>query len=152
MTWDGDPTSWADYTRKVRLQWEKTPKHKRYLLGPELASRLTGRAWSVTPSLDHTELGKKNGTKYLLRFLRDRLCHTAVPDAGARLEDLLIRLRRPLGMSMAQWSNEVLEAYRKLQRALARARRQEQERRWAPTSCKWGYNPIKGLINGQLPL
>ena len=129
VTWDGDPSSWADYTRKVRLQWEKTPKHKRYLLGPELASRLTGRAWSVTPSLNHQELGKKNGTKYLPRFLRDRLCRTAVPDAGARLEDLLIRLRRPLGMSMAQWSNEVLEAYRKVQRALARARRQEQDRR-----------------------
>lgn len=129
VTWDGDPSSWADYTRKVRLQWEKTPKHKRYLLGPELASRLTGRAWSVTPSLNHQELGKKNGTKYLLSFLRDRLCRTAVPDAGARLEDLLIRLRRPLGMSMAQWSNEVLEAYRKVQRALARARRQERDRR-----------------------
>lgn len=129
VTWDGDPSTWADYSRKVRLQWEKTPRHKRYLLGPELASRLTARAWSVTPSLDHRELGKKNGTKYLLRFLRDRLCATAVPDAGARLEDLLIRLRRPLGMTMAQWSNEVLEAYRKVQRALARARRQEQDRR-----------------------
>ena len=48
-----------------------------------------------------------------------------VPDAGARLEDLLIRLRRPLGMTMSQWSNEVQEAYRKVQRALVRARKME---------------------------
>ena len=118
-TWppDGDPATWADYTRKVRLQWEKTPSWKRRHLGPELASRLTGRAWAVTYELSHEKLSKKNGTKYLLRYLQDRLCRTPVPDAGARLEDLLIRLRRPLGMTMSQWS--------KVQRALVRACKME---------------------------
>ena len=123
-TWDGDPVTWGDYARKVRLQWEMTASHKRRLLGPELASKLTGRAWSITPSLDHAKLTKRNGTKYLLRFLQERLCRTAIPDAGARLEDLLIRLRRPLGMPMSQWANEVMESYRKVQRALIRARQQ----------------------------
>ena len=121
-SWNGEPTGWNDYARQVRLCWEKTPKHKRKLLGPELASKLTGRAWAVTPSLDHSKLGKRNGTKYLLKYLQERLCRTAIPDAGARLEDLLIRLRRPLGMAMSQWANEVLEGYRKVQRALIRAR------------------------------
>eukprot|EP00435_Cladocopium_sp_Y103_P024092 s1073_g5.t2 len=125
-SWNGEPTSWNDYARQVRLQWERTPTHKRRLLGAELASRLTSRAWAVTPDLDHKKLGKKNGAKYLLKFLQDRLCRTAIPDAGARLEDLLIRLRRPLGMSMGQWSNELLEAYRKVQRAMIRARQLQQ--------------------------
>ena len=124
VTWDGEPSTWGDYARKVRFQWEKTPRHKRSLLGPDLASRLTGRAWAVTPSLDHARLNKRNGAKYLLRYLQERLCRTAVPDAGARLEDLLIRMRRPLGMSMSQWANEVLENYRRLQRAMVRARNQ----------------------------
>jgi hypothetical protein len=128
VTWDGDPATWPDYSRKVRLQWEKTQPHKRRHLGPDLASRLTGRAWGVTADLNHRLLAKKNGTKYLLRVLRDRLCRTAVPDAGARLEDLLIRLRRPLGMTMSQWSNEVMETYRKVQRALMRAQQQQRER------------------------
>ena len=122
VTWDGDPSSWADYSRKVRLQWEKTEKHKRKLLGPELASRLSGRAWAVVPSLDHKLLQKKNGTKYLLRFLRDRLCRTAVPDAGAKLEELFIKMKRPAGMTMSEWANQVQESYRKVQRALVRAR------------------------------
>ena len=121
-SWNGEPAGWNDYARQVRLCWEKTPKHKRKLLGPELASKLTGRAWAVTPSLDHSKLGKRNGTKYLLKYLQERLCRTAVPDAGARLEDLLIRLRRPLGTAMSHWANEVLEGYRKVQRALIRAR------------------------------
>ena len=124
VTWDGEPSTWGDYARKVRFQWEKTPRHKRSLLGPDLASRLTGRAWAVTPSLDHSLLRKRNGAKYLLRYLQERLCRTAVPDAGSRLEDLLIRMRRPLEMSMSQWANEVLENCRRLQRAMVRARNQ----------------------------
>ena len=136
VTWDGDPATWPDYTRKVRLQFEKTSRKKRHLLGAELASRLSGRAWSVTHELDHVKLGKRNGVKYLLKYLQERLCRTAVPDAGARLEDLLIRLRRPAGMTMSQWANEVQEAYRKVQRALVRARQQAQARKGGsvPTS------------------
>ena len=35
VSWDGDASTWGDYTRKVRLQFEKTPPHKRKLaLGP----------------------------------------------------------------------------------------------------------------------
>ena len=113
---------WNDYARQVRLCWEKTQPHKRKLLGPQLASKLTGRAWAVTPNLNHKKLGKKHGCKYLLKYLQERLCRTAIPDVGSRLEDVLIRLRRPLGMAMSQLSNEVMEAYRKVQRALIKAR------------------------------
>lgn len=100
-------------------------QHKRRLLGPELASKLTAKAWSVTPDLDHPKLSKKNGCKYLLKFLQERLRRAAVPDAEARLEDLLIRLRMTSTssrMSMSQWANEVMEAHRKVQRAMIRAR------------------------------
>ena len=85
VSWDGEPSTWADYCRKVRLQYEKTPRKKRSLLGPELASRLTHKAWTVTAELDHYKLSKKNGVKYLLMFLKEKLCRTAVHDAGARL-------------------------------------------------------------------
>ena len=53
VSWDGEVNTWPDYARKVRLQWEKTAPRKRRQLGPELASRLTGRAWAVTPALGH---------------------------------------------------------------------------------------------------
>ena len=81
------------------------------------ASRLTGRAWTVTAELDYSRL-----RKYFLEFLRSRLCQTAVPDAGARVEELLIKLRRPPGMGFAQWSATLVESYRKVQRSLIRAR------------------------------
>ena len=63
MTWDGEQTTWTDYARKVRLQYEKTDVHKRKHLAPELASRLTGRAWTVTAELDYNKLSSKSGVK-----------------------------------------------------------------------------------------
>ena len=68
-TWDVDPAGWTDYCLKMCLQLEKTPRRKQGLLGPELASRLTGRAWAITAELSHRKLRKPPGVKYLLSFL-----------------------------------------------------------------------------------
>ena len=48
VTWDGNPATWTEYVKRVRFQYEKTEPRKRRLLGAELASRLTNRAWEVT--------------------------------------------------------------------------------------------------------
>ena len=124
VTWSGELSQWPDYVRKVRLQFEKTKESRRRMLGPELASRLTDKAWQAIYDIDHKRLASPSGAKYLLTFLRDKLCRAPVPDAGARLEDLLIRLRRSPGTPFAQWAHEVRESYRHLQRALLRARRE----------------------------
>ena len=64
-TWNGDPVLWQDYVKRVRLQYERTPVKKRSLLGAELASRLTGRAWDVASAdLDHQRLQKPDGPAY----------------------------------------------------------------------------------------
>ena len=134
VTWDGDQTTWTDYTRKVRLQYEKTEVHKRKHLAPELASRLTGCAWTVTAELDYNKLSSKSGVKYLLEYLRSRLCQTAVPDAGARLEELLIKLRRPPSMGFAQWSATLLETnglWSELALAPSRRNRRQRRSRWS---------------------
>ena len=128
-TWNGDPVLWQDYVKRVRLQYERTEYHKRKYLGAGLASRLTGRAWEVASSeLDHHQLSKPDGAAYLLRYLESRLCKAPIPDTGQLLEDFFIRLRRPHGSSMAEWSNQVREAYRRLQRAMARQRSDQAQR------------------------
>ena len=122
-TWNGDPVLWQDYVKRVRLQYERTPVKKRSLLGAELASRLTGRAWDVTSAdLDHQRLQKPDGPAYLLQFLEQKLGKGPIPDSGQRLEDFFVRLRRSPGQSMAEWSTQLRESYRRLQRALARQR------------------------------
>ena len=92
--WDGDITTFQDYVRKVRLAFEKTRRRRRRLLGPDLVSQLTGRAWVITQEIDHGRLTQPDGARYLVEFLEDKLARVPVPDAGARAEELLVRLRR----------------------------------------------------------
>lgn len=73
---------------------------------------------------DHpgSQLTTDKGAHYLVSFLEARLGRTPVPAAGNYAEELLVKLRRPSGMTMATWCAHVREAYRRLQRALKRAR------------------------------
>ena len=149
-TWDGSPGLWLDYVKRVRLQYERTPHRKRKLLGAELASRLTGRAWDVTSAdIDHERLQQRDGPAYLLQFLEQRLCKAPIPDSGQRLEDFFIRLRRRPGSSMTEWASQLRESYRRLQRALARQRhdrgelvpKQMAEAATSPTSMRLRSTP-----------
>ena len=77
-------TAWIDSARKARFQDEKMEPHKGKLLVPELAARLTGGAWTVTPELDNAKFSSRSGVKYFLEFLRPRLCRAAVPWMGGQ--------------------------------------------------------------------
>ena len=97
--------------KRVRLQYERTQSKRWRFLGPELASRLTGRAWEVASAeLDHRVLSRPDGAAYLLKFLEKKLCKTPIPETGQRLEELFIRLKRGHGLSMAEWASQVREA------------------------------------------
>lgn len=126
-SWDGDPATWPDYVRKVRLTFERTRARRRKYLGPELVAQLSGRAWTVTQEIDHRRLVENDGARFLIEFLEQRLGRVPVPDAGTKAEELFVRMKRPLGMSMATWCHKVRETYRGLQRALKRARREQGE-------------------------
>ena len=51
--WDGEPSTWMDFARRVRLAFERTARRKRHLLGPEVVSQLSGRAWTITQDIEH---------------------------------------------------------------------------------------------------
>ena len=122
VSWDGQYGGWADYVRRVRLAWERTEKKKRSLLGPDLVSRLKGKAWEAAVEVDHEPLCRRTGARYLLRFLEERLLKTAIPDLGLRLEAFFIRLHRQAGTSMAAWATQVREAYKSLCRSLMKVK------------------------------
>ena len=119
-TWDGEVAGWAEYSRRVRLCWAQTPSHKRYTLGPKLVLRLKGKAWEVASTVDHSQLEKTSGTPYLLKFLKAKLGRLPVPDVGQHLDELFVKSRRPVGMDLLSWCNQLRENYRRVQRALAR--------------------------------
>ena len=118
---------WVDFSRKVRLAFEQTVRKKRHLLGPQVVSQLTGRAWAITGDLDHKRLCRRDGAVYLLQYLKESLGRMPVPDIGLRLEALILRLRRHPNQSMATWAAHLRQQYRHLQVALARVRKRVQE-------------------------
>ena len=122
-TWNGEQSAWPDYVRQCRLAYETCERRKRKLLGPKLALKLTHKAWDVTYDISHERLRKSNGVKYLLNHLQERLGRTSVPDSGQKLEELFIKLRRGHGEAFSTWASRVMEAYKNVQRSLARVRR-----------------------------
>ena len=123
--WDGDPSGWTDFVRRVRLLYEKTPRKKRRQLGPSIVSQLRERAWTITQDVCHQKLTRRDGCVYLLEFLRDRLGRSPIPDIGIRLEELMIRLRRTAGTPMSSWASQVRQTYKRVQVALHRARKEQ---------------------------
>lgn len=122
-TWNGEQALWPDYVRQCRLAYETCEKRKRKLLGLKLAMRLTLNAWEVTYNIDHDRLRKSNGVKYLVNHLQERLGRTSIPDSGQKLEELFIKLRRYPGEALSTWASRVMEAYKNVQRALARVKK-----------------------------
>ena len=123
-SWDGDPAGWTDFVRRVRLLYEKTPRKKRRQLGPSIVAQLRDRAWTITQDVNHQKLTRRDGSVYLLEFLRDRLGRSPIPDVGIRLEELMIRLRRSPGTAMSSWASQVRQTYKRVQVALHRARKE----------------------------
>ena len=122
-SWDGEGSGWADYSRRVRLAHSQTPVGKRYTnLGSKPVLKLRGKAWEIAASIDHEALSRDSGAQYLLAFLKERLGKLPIPDIGQHLDELFVRLKRNPGADLVSWSNQLREAYRKLQRSLARTR------------------------------
>ena len=121
-SWDGEISGWADYSRRVRLAAAQTPMHKRYTLGPKLVLKLREKAWEIAASVDFQLLSQSDGAQYLLSFLKSRLGRLPIPDLGQHLEELFVKLRRQQGTDLISWCQQLREAYRKLQRSMARTK------------------------------
>ena len=121
-SWNGEAAGWPDYSRRVRLCFAQTPYGKRYTLGPKLVLKLRGKAWEIAAGIDHEFLETPSGAQYLLQYLKDKLGRLPVPDVGQHLDELFVRVKRHPGVDMITWCNQVREAYKKLQRALARTK------------------------------
>ena len=119
-SWDGEVAGWSDYCRRVRLCHSQTLEHKRHTLGPRLVLKLKGKAWDIAAMVDHEKLSTNYGAQYLLHFLREKMGRLPVPDVGQHLEELFVKCRRSPQMEMVQWCNSLREAYRKVQRSMAR--------------------------------
>ena len=68
-SWDGNPSTFLTYAKKARRYVETTKKSERYLCGPRLESRLTGKAEAATERCRSGWLSDDQGVERLLAYL-----------------------------------------------------------------------------------
>ena len=120
-SWDGDPRTWRTYRRKALQYQEGTKREDRYLCGPRLEAKLTGRAEVAVERCKPGWLSRADGVERLLAWLERRCARQAVPDVGQELETFLIKTKRRKMEPMQQWTDRFETGYQYLRRALARA-------------------------------
>ena len=90
LGWDGDPKTWRTYRRKA-LQYQEGAKWQdRYLRGPRLEARLSGRAEVAVERCKPGWLSRADGVERLPAWLERRCSRQAVPDVGQELGTFLI--------------------------------------------------------------
>ncbi|CAK0870312.1 unnamed protein product [Prorocentrum cordatum] len=120
-SWDGDPKTWRTHRRKALQYQEGTKREDRYLCGPRLEAKLTGRAEIAVERCKAGWLSRPDGVERLLAWLERRCSRQAVPDVGQELETFLIKTKRRKLEPMQQWTDRFETGYQYLRRALARA-------------------------------
>ena len=152
--WDGDPKTWRTYRRKALQYQEGTKWADRYLCGPRLEARLTGRAEVAVERCKAGWLSRPDGVERLLAWLERRCSRQAVPDVGQELETFLIKTKRRKQEPMQQWTDRFETGYQYLRRALARAlgqsvpvpstssgRKPQRPFRWFQVDRGWPFEP-----------
>ncbi|OLP80479.1 hypothetical protein AK812_SmicGene39106 [Symbiodinium microadriaticum] len=141
--WDGDAAAYPDFMRRVRLAFERTPRKKKHLLGPEVVAQLTGRAWVITQDLSHRLLVKRNGVIYLLEYVRDRLGRTRL--RSKVLQEACFDKRIDLISALAAYHETIADVdrevgyVRKHLETFLRYARPGQAAQGAPAACDLAY-------------
>ena len=119
-SWDGAEENF-DIFEVECYQYRDTIEYgKRYLCGPRIARRLSGKAAVALLGRPQGWLNRNDGVEILLRFLRSRVFKSEIPDLGHHLDEFFFRLRRRRQESMTEYAMRSRDKYIKLQRALAR--------------------------------
>ena len=87
-TWSGDWSAFQAFEFRVSLELDGTRADDRPLLGPRIAKNLVGKAWEMIEEIDRAKLREKDGTEYLLKFLKDQRGRDHVDLMGDALHDM----------------------------------------------------------------
>ena len=117
-SWDGSPATFIVYRRRARRYVEGTKRSERYLCGPRLEGRLTGRTDTAVERQRPGWLSDDMGTERLLAFLEWKCARQAVPDVGSRLSLFFFKVRRRRGEHMTAWCMRHQNEYESLRKAL----------------------------------
>ena len=102
-SWDGAEDT-LDTLEVECYQYRDTVEYgKRYLCGPRIARKLTGKSAVALLGRPQGWLNRNGGVETLLQFLRRSVFKAVIPDLGYHMDEFFFRLRRRRHESMAEY-------------------------------------------------
>ncbi len=89
--WDGEWSTFSDYTLRVELRADATKKDELGMLGPRLAGNLIGKAFDSLVDVNREELRKETGWRYLLDFLETKRGKEKIDLLGDLFSEFFLR-------------------------------------------------------------
>ena len=118
--WDGDPTTFQEFT-EVSLHWvEAVPFHKRYLCGPKLQAELQGTVKRFVLSQKPGWISRDQGVQTLLDLLRKHLGQPQLTEMSDYMARYFRQSRRRKHESMNDYITRKSEIYNRACQALRR--------------------------------
>ena len=119
-TWDGDWNKWTDYQLRVELRADGLKEDDQKLLGPRLASNLTGKAFDSLAEIDREKLRQPDGWQYFLRFLEKTQGREKVDLLGDAFNEFFVRkeVYRKDGEEFSEYEPRFRSLTRRLEKAL----------------------------------
>ncbi|CAE7185626.1 unnamed protein product [Symbiodinium microadriaticum] len=139
--WDGDPSSFQEFSESARLYEQSIAFHKRSTVGPRIASELTGAARRQLVGLPADWLSFSGGVERLLDHLRQGLGQPKIVEVTEHLGKYFKLSKRRSGESINDYVTRKNEIYLRAQQAMARVQPVYQEpvsRTPATTWANWG--------------
>ena len=127
-SWDGATDTFDIFEAECYQYRDTVESGKRYLCGPRIAQKLTGKAAVALLDRPQGWLNRKDGVETLLRFLRRKVFKAKIPDLGYHMDEFFFRLRRRRYESMTEYAMRARDKYVKMQKALARVVKQAKKK------------------------
>ena len=127
-SWDGAEDTFGTFEVEC-FQYRDTVEYgKRYLCGPRIARKLSGKAAVALLGRPQGWLNRNDGVEILIKFLRSKVFKQVIPDLGYHMDEFFFRLRRRRSGSMTEYAMRSRDKYLKMQKALARVVKRSQRR------------------------
>ena len=152
--WDGDATTFQEYSELASHWQESIPYHKRYLCGPRLQAELSGTARRFVQAKQPGWISHPNGVDTLLQHLRQNLGQPQLSEMAEYLAKYFKQSKRRRHESMNDYITRKAELYSRACQTLGRLQKRYEPRsseaRGSTTSTQPAPQPsTPALTNNQ---
>eukprot|EP00435_Cladocopium_sp_Y103_P069442 s548_g33.t1 len=126
--WDGDATTFQEYSEMASHWQESIPYHKRYLCGPRLQAELSGTARRFVQAKQPGLISNDHGVETLLQHLRQHLGQPQLSEMAEYLAKYFKQSKRRRHESMNDYITRKAELYSRACQTLGRLQKRYEPR------------------------